>query len=115
MLGDLRILRRSSEAATVATPIRADVPSIAVLPFTNMSADPEQEYFCDGMAEEIINALTSLEGLRVSARTSSFKFRGETRDATEIGTQLKVRSILEGSVRNTKCVRRVTGRQGAVI
>ena len=108
LLTELRALQRGSGAATVATPTHADLPSIAVLPFANMSADLEQEYFCDGMAEEIINALTSLEGLRVSARTSSFKFRGETRDATEIGTQLKVRSILEGSVRKAGTRLRIT-------
>ena len=109
LLTELRALQSGSDAATVVSPTKADVPSIAVLPFANMSADPEQEYFCDGMAEEIINALTSLEGLRVSsARTSSFKFRGETRDATEIGTQLKVRSILEGSVRKAGNRLRIT-------
>ena len=84
------------------------MPSIAVLPFTNMSADPEQEYFCDGMSEEIINALTTLEHLRVSARTSSFKYKGQALDATEIGTQLRVGSILEGSVRKAGNRLRIT-------
>ena len=74
-------------------------PSIAVLPFTNLSADKEQEYFCDGMAEEIINALTHVEGLRVVARTSAFSFRGEGRDIRDIGKKLNVRTLLEGSVR----------------
>jgi len=74
-------------------------PSIAVLPFTNLSADKEQEYFCDGMAEEIINALTQLEGLRVVARTSSFSFRGKEIDIREIGRKLNVENLLEGSVR----------------
>jgi len=74
-------------------------PSIAVLPFTNLSADKEQEYFCDGMAEEIINALTQLEGLRVVARTSSFSFRGKEIDVREIGRQLNIENLLEGSVR----------------
>jgi len=73
--------------------------SIAVLPFINMSADPEQEYFCDGMAEEIINALTHVENLRVIARTSTFAFKGEKIDIRKIGEQLNVESILEGSVR----------------
>ena len=108
LLTELRVLQSGSDAATVVTPKKADVPSIAVLPFANMSADPEQDYFCDGMAEEIINALASLEGLRVSARTSSFKFRGETLGATEIGTQLKVGSILEGSVRKAGNRLRIT-------
>ena len=63
-------------------------PSIAVLPFVNMSADPEQEYFCDGMAEEIINALTHVEDLHVVARTSAFSFRGKEIDIREIGIEL---------------------------
>ena len=96
LLAELRNLQGSPDAPTVVIPTQPDVPSIAVLPFANMSADPEQEYFCDGMAEEIINALTNLEGLRVSARTSSFKFKGQALDATEIGNQLKVSSILAG-------------------
>jgi len=74
-------------------------PSIAVLPFTNLSADPEQEYFCDGMAEEIINVLTHVEGLRVVARTSAFLFRGKKSDIREIGKKLNVETLLEGSVR----------------
>jgi serine/threonine-protein kinase len=75
------------------------LPSIAVLPFANLSTDPEQEYFCDGMAEEIINALTQLEGLRVVARTSAFAFKGKHEDMREIGRKLSVRTLLEGSVR----------------
>jgi non-specific serine/threonine protein kinase len=74
-------------------------PSIAVLPFTNLSTDKEQEYFCDGMAEEIINALTHVEGLRVVARTSAFSFRGKKIDIREIGRKLNVETLLEGSVR----------------
>ncbi len=74
-------------------------PSIAVLPFANLSADKENEYFSDGLAEEIINALTKLPGLRVAARTSSFAFRGRDLDARKIGAELNVGQILEGSVR----------------
>jgi TolB-like protein/Flp pilus assembly protein TadD/predicted Ser/Thr protein kinase len=74
-------------------------PAIAVLPFVNLSADPEQEYFCDGIAEEIINALAHVEGLRVIARTSSFAFKGKSEDMREIGSKLAVESLLEGSVR----------------
>jgi serine/threonine-protein kinase len=74
-------------------------PSIAVLPFANLSADKEQEYFCDGMAEDIINALTQLEGLRVVARTSAFAFKGKHEDIRDIGRKLSVRTLLEGSVR----------------
>jgi len=73
--------------------------SIAVLPFTNMSADPEQEYFCDGIAEEIINALTHVESLRVIARTSAFAFKGKHEDIRDIGKKLDVDTLLEGSVR----------------
>ena len=78
---------------------RVDVPSIAVLPFTNMSADPEQEYFCDGLAEELIDALARLEGLHVTARTSAFQFRGKGHDLHEVAQKLGVKTILEGSVR----------------
>jgi serine/threonine-protein kinase len=73
--------------------------SIAVLPFRNMSADKEAEYFSDGMTEEIINALTKIAALRVAARTSSFAFKGKDTDVRQIGRELGVRSVLEGSVR----------------
>ncbi len=83
-------------------------PSIAVLPFVNMSADPEQEYFCDGIAEELINALSHLEGLRVIARTSSFAFKGKNEDIRTIGKKLDVQSLLEGSVRKSENKLRIT-------
>lgn len=73
--------------------------SIAVLPFVNMSNDPEQEYFSDGMAEEIINSLTHLKDLHVAGRTSSFQFKGKNIDLREVGKKLAVRTVLEGSVR----------------
>jgi len=73
--------------------------SVAVLPFANMSADAENEYFTDGMAEEIINALTKIQSLRVASRTSSFAFKGKNEDIGEIGKKLKVSTVLEGSVR----------------
>jgi serine/threonine-protein kinase len=75
------------------------MPSIAVLPFLNLSSDKENEYFSDGLAEEIINALTKLENLRVTARTSAFAFRGEQQNISDIGNKLHVTSVLEGSVR----------------
>ena len=78
---------------------QSDVPSIAVLPFANMSPDPDQEYFCDGLAEELIDALARLEGLRVVARTSAFQFRGKGHDLREVGRKLNVKTVLEGSVR----------------
>ena len=73
--------------------------TIAVLPFVNMSADPENEFFSDGISEELINALTRVEGLHVIARTSSFAFKGMNKDVREIGRELGVSSVLEGSVR----------------
>ena len=73
--------------------------SIAVLPFVNMSGDAENEYFSDGISEEILNVLARVPELSVAARTSSFQFKGEKRDVAEIATQLKVRMVLEGSVR----------------
>ncbi len=73
--------------------------TIAVLPFVNMSADPENEYFSDGISEEILNALTRVEGLQVTARTSSFSFKGKNEDIRQIGAKLGVSTILEGSVR----------------
>jgi TolB-like protein/Flp pilus assembly protein TadD len=82
--------------------------SIAVLAFVNMSADPENEYFTDGIAEEIINALSKIQSLRVAARTSSFAFKGKRMDIAEIGAALKVATILEGSVRKAKNTLRVT-------
>jgi TolB-like protein/Tfp pilus assembly protein PilF/tRNA A-37 threonylcarbamoyl transferase component Bud32 len=75
--------------------------SLAVLPFENMSADPEQEFFCDGITEEIINALTHVENLRVIARTSTFAFKGKHEDIREIGRKLDVQTLLEGSVRKS--------------
>ncbi len=73
--------------------------SVAVLPFANLSADPENEYFTDGMAEEIISALTKIQSLRVISRTSSFVFKGKNESIGEIGRALKVSTVLEGSVR----------------
>ncbi len=82
--------------------------SIAVLPFVNMSADPDNEYFSDGISEEIINALTKVRGLKVIARTSSFAFKGKNEDIRSIGQQLGVTSVLEGSVRKSNNKVRVT-------
>jgi TolB-like protein len=82
--------------------------SIGVLPFVNMSGDPEQEYFSDGIAEELLNALAKLKDLQVAARTSSFAFKGQNRDITEIGRQLNVDTVLEGSVRKSGSKLRIT-------
>lgn len=85
-----------------------NLPSIAVLPFANLSSDPEQGYFCEGIAEEIINALAHVHGLRVAARISSFSLPAQAMDAREIGRQLGVSTLLEGSVRKTATRLRVT-------
>jgi adenylate cyclase len=76
-----------------------DKPSIAVLPFTNMSGDPEQEYFSDGISEDIITDLSKIAGLMVIARNSSFTYKGRSVDVRAIGRELGVRSVLEGSIR----------------
>ena len=88
-----------SDTMVIPTPVVSTAKSVAVLPFTNMSSDPDNEYFTDGMAEEIINALTKVQALRVSSRTSSFSFKGKNEDIGEIGRKLKVSTVLEGSVR----------------
>jgi len=87
----------SSSAPSAAAAVSAR--SIAVLPFVNMSGDPANEYFSDGISEEILNVLARVPDLSVAARTSSFQFKGEKRDVEQIAAQLKVRMVLEGSVR----------------
>jgi TolB-like protein/Flp pilus assembly protein TadD len=91
-----------------AAPAAAAGKSIAVLPFVNMSNDPENEYFTDGIAEEIINALSKVQALQVASRTSSFAFKGKSEDIGEIGRKLKVGTVLEGSVRKAGMKLRVT-------
>jgi TolB-like protein len=86
-----------------------DKPSIAVMPFQNMSGDPEQEYFADGMVEEIITALSRFKWLFVIARNSSFTFKGKAVDVKEVGRRLGVRYVLEGSVRKSAGKIRITG------
>ena len=76
--------------------------SVAVLPFVNISGDPDNEYFSDGLTEELLNVLTNINELKVAARTSSFHFKGRTGDIADIASQLGVASILEGSVRQSK-------------
>jgi adenylate cyclase len=92
-----------------AAPPLPDKPSIAVLPFQNMSGDPEQEYFADGMVEEIITALSRFKWLFVIARNSSFTFKGKAVDVKEVGRRLGVRYVLEGSVRKGAGKVRITG------
>jgi TolB-like protein/class 3 adenylate cyclase len=86
-----------------------DKPSIAVLPFQNMSGDPEQEYFADGMVEDIITALSRFKSLFVIARNSSFTYKGKAIDIKQVGRELGVRYVLEGSVRKSGARLRITG------
>jgi TolB-like protein len=96
--------------AAPAKPVAAErVASIAVLPFTDMSPGRDQDYLCEGLAEELIDALTRIEGLRVAARSSSFQFRGAGLDVKQVGRDLGVRYVLEGSVRRAADRVRVTG------
>ena len=108
-MGAASDLRKLMEVGLTDVKTKEEKPSIAVLPFSNLSADPEQEYFCDGMAEEIINALTHIEGLRVVARTSCFAFKGKHDDIREIGRKLNVDHVLEGSIRKAGNRVRITG------
>jgi serine/threonine protein kinase/Tfp pilus assembly protein PilF len=85
-----------------------EVPSVAVLPFKDMSPQQDQEYFCEGIAEELINALVQVEGLRVAARTSASQFKDKAIDVRAVGRQLNVRSVLEGSVRKAGDRLRIT-------
>jgi len=98
----------TSVAVSTAPPDSQDVQSIAVLPFVSMSGDPENEFFSDGLTEELINVLTYVPGLRVVARTSAFCFKNTAKDVREIGAQLNVQTVLEGSVRKAGNQLRVT-------
>jgi adenylate cyclase len=89
-------------------PALPDKPSIAVLPFANMSGDSEQEYFADGMVEEIITALSRIRWLFVIARNSSFTYKGQAVDVKHVGRELGVRYVLEGSVRKAGSRVRIT-------
>lgn len=109
VLGELRaandaVCRGFSSSDTVPHA----TPAIAVLPFANLSSDPEQEYFSDGLAEEILNALTQVSGLKVIARTSAFAFKGKNEDIRKIAETLGVTNVLEGSVRRAGGRIRVT-------
>ncbi|MBH5373513.1 adenylate/guanylate cyclase domain-containing protein [Bradyrhizobium glycinis] len=99
-------LRTPSVRPTLSLP---DKPSVAVLPFTNMSGDPEQDYFADGMVEDIITALSRFKALFVIARNSSFTYKGRAVDVKQVGRELGVRYVLEGSVRKAANRVRITG------
>jgi serine/threonine-protein kinase len=110
MAADLRAMSRtltSAQGRSSAQSART-TPSIAVLPFSNLSADREQDYFCDGIAEEIINALTHVEGLRVMARASAAVFKDKKDDIRAIGRSLNVNTVLDGSVRKSGNRLRIT-------
>jgi adenylate cyclase len=108
----IRVYRVQAETLA-AKPIAAlplpDKPSIAVLPFANMSGDPEQEYFADGMVEEIITALSQIRWLFVIARNSSFTYKSQAVDVKQVGRELGVRYVLEGSVRKAGTRVRIAG------
>jgi adenylate cyclase len=106
-----RVCDAGAAAKSPSTPALTlpDKPSIAVLPFQNMSGDPEQEYFADGMVEEIITALSRIRWLFVIARNSSFSYQGQSPDVKRVGRELGVRYVLEGSVRKAGNRVRITG------
>jgi adenylate cyclase len=114
--GELMVAAQSNEPALSARLLDGgkplplpDKPSIAVLPFQNMSGDPEQEYFADGMVEDIITALSRFKSLFVIARNSSFTYKGKAVDIKRVGRELGVRYVLEGSVRKNANRLRITG------
>ncbi len=96
---ELRRLRRVLERGEAGMPSPDKVASIAVLPFVNRSASPDDEYFSDGLADELLNVLSKINGLRVIARTSAFRFKGTKEDVSTIGRKLNVATLLDGSVR----------------
>ena len=113
LLVDLnRVLRDTSSGVVTSwaseTHSPPKEPSIAVLPFVNMSSDPDSEYFGEGLAEELINAMTHVGGVRVASRTSAFQFKGKAHDISVIGEALRVDTVLEGSVRKAGNRLRIT-------
>ncbi len=109
MLADMRACKDRLSAGRTTMPGAAGrLPSIAVLPFANLSADPEQQYFCDGMTEELITALGAVSGLRVAAATSTFYLKGQALEIRAIGERLNVETLLEGSVRRAGSRLRIT-------
>lgn len=102
------VSREAAPAPTAVARANPAIASIAVLPFADMSPTHDQEFLCDGLAEELINALTQIDGLRVAARTASFQFRGKGEDIRSVGEQLNVEALLEGSIRKSGDRLRVT-------
>jgi TolB-like protein len=105
LLADKFVLRPEGAAETASTDVK---PSVAVLPFVNMSDDKENDYFSDGLAEELLNALAKVPQLQVAGRTSSFQFKGENEDLRLIGQKLNVANVIEGSVRKSGARLRIT-------
>ncbi|MCH7829492.1 MAG: hypothetical protein IIB75_02890 [Proteobacteria bacterium] len=105
---DSELVQATTEALTEHGKSETVDKSIAVLAFADLSPEGDQEYFSDGISEELLNVLSKIPGLRVAARTSSFQFKGENRDAIDIGEQLNVALILEGSVRKAGLQIRIT-------
>jgi TolB-like protein len=103
------IKTRPTTKEETSTPPLPEKPSIAVLPFENMSGDPDQDYFCDGMVEDIITGLSRIKWLFVIARNSSFTYKGKAVDVRQVGRELGVRYVLEGSVRKAGPRVRITG------
>lgn len=99
-----------SQAQEIDVTTQSGAASVAVLPFVNMSPDPEQDYFCDGISEEIINLLTHIAGLKVIARSSAFQFKGMSVDIREVGRRLDADVVIEGSVRKAGDQLRITAR-----
>ncbi len=99
---------KTTEKKSIPSSSPISTKSVAVLPFVNMSNDPEQEYFSDGIAEEILNSLAHLKDLKVAGRTSSFQFKGKNIDLREVGLKLGVSTVLEGSVRKQRNSLRIT-------
>jgi len=113
VLNQSGVADQTGDAGSAGGPVKSESSeppekSIAVLPFVNMSNDPDQEYFSDGISEELLNVLAKYPGVRVAARTSSFQFKGQNLDVGEIARLLKVKHVLEGSVRKSGSKLRIT-------
>ena len=107
--GDIKCSRDCTAATSLGALALPDQPSVAVLPFLNLSGDPDQDYFADGVVEDIIGALSRMRWLFVIARNSSFIYKGRAVDVKQVGRELGVRYVLEGSVRKAGNRVRVTG------
>ena len=108
LLLDKFVLQLGEQPAPAAEVVAATKPSIAVLPFVNMSGDKDNEYFSDGLSEELLNLLAKIPKLHVAGRTSSFQFKDTNEDLRIIGEQLNVTNVLEGSVRKSGTTLRIT-------